>query len=399
MTMLERAQMGFEKIAPEGSSLRRHWPMAAAGGGALAVLLTGTIAFANLGAKPKEEEKVEPVAQVVTALAVEEREFAGRANVSGEVRPVQDVQVFAPAGGLRISEVLVDAGDYVAAGQPLARLDAGVAEAQLRAAEALMQEAKVEETRAAGDYARALAIADSGALSLEAIATRKAAADAAAARMGAQMAALSEVKARLQGGFVRAPVAGMVLERSARVGEFADQRALFRIAGGNRLEVAAEVSEADVLALRKGQQAEFRLSDGSRVTGTLRRPPVAIDSQRRTGEALFDLPRDARIRSGMYLRGEVVVDQRLALAAPLAAVSYSTGKPSVFVLSADDHARQVEVLLGPRDGDWVAIVDGLDPGQRIAAAGGGLLQDGDLIRSVEADGSVPASGTKPAKRG
>ncbi len=399
MTIVERAREGFDKIAPEGSTLRRRWPMAALGGGALAVVLGGALAFANKADKDEPAQTAEPVAQVVTAIAVSERNFMGRATVSGEARPVQDVQVFAPPGGLRISEVLVEAGDYVAAGQALARLDAGVAEAQLRGAEAVMQEAKVEETRTAGEYARALAIADSGALSQEAIATRKAAAESAAARMGAQMAALAEVKARLQGGFVRAPVAGLVLERTARVGEFADQRALFRIAGGNRLEVAAEVSEADILSLRKGQSAQFHLSDGSIVTGTLRRPPVAIDSQTRTGQALFDLPRDSRIRSGMYLRGEVVIDQRLALAVPQAAVSYSSGKPSVFVLSEDNRARQVDVVLGARDGEWVAVVQGLTQGKRIAAAGGGLLQDGDRIRSVAAEAIAPAPSAGKAERG
>lgn len=399
MTFLEHARQGFDKVAPVGSVLRRRWPMAAMGTGALAVVLTGAIAFANRGDQTQSEQAAEPVAQVVTAIKVAERSFAGRATVSGEARPVQDVQVFAPAGGLRISEVLVDAGDNVVAGQPLARLDAGVAEAQLRAAEALMQEAKVEETRAAGDYARALAIADSGALSQEAIATRKAAADAAAARLAAQMAALAEVNARLQGGFVRAPVAGLVLERTARVGEFADQRALFRIAGGNRLEVAAEVSEGDVLSLRKGQRAQFHLSDGTIVEGVLRRPPVAIDSQRRTGEALFDLPRDSRIRSGMYLRGEVVVDQRMALAAPMAAVSYALGKPSVFVLGQDNRAHRVEVVLGARDGDWVAVTEGLTSGQQIAAAGGGLLQDGDRIRSVFASTVAPVATGRDAERG
>lgn len=398
MTLIEQARQGLDKIAPEGSALRRRWPLAAAGGGALVIALTGALAFANRTDSADAEKAAEPETQVVTSIAVSERSFTGRATVSGEARPVDDIQVFAPVAGVRITQVLVDAGDYVQAGQPLARLDAGVAQAQLRAAEALMEEAKVEETRAAGDYARALAIEDSGALSQEAIAARKASANAASARMAAQMAALAEVNARLQGGFVRAPAAGMVLTRTARVGEFADQRALFRIAGANRLEVAAEVSEADVLALKKGQRAQFRLSDGSTVTGTLRRPPVAIDSQRRTGEALFDLPRDTRIRSGMYLRGEVVIDQRMALAAPQTAVSYSTGKPSVFVLSQDNRARQIEVVLGPREGDWVAVLDGLDPGQMIAAAGGGLLQDGDRVRSVAAS-AAPASTGKTAERG
>ena len=195
------------------------------------------------------------------------------------------------------------------------------------------------------------------------------------------------MKARLQGGFIRAPAAGLVIERSARVGELADQKALFRIAGGNRLEVAAAVSERDILSLTAGQNATFRTGDGEIVAAVLRRPPVAIDPNTGAGEALFDLPLDAPVRTGMYLRGEVAVEKSEHIAAPLTSISYASVSPSVFIVAAGK-AQLRPVELGPKSGEFVAILSGIEEGEMIAASGGAFLLDGDAVRIIDPDASA-----------
>ncbi|MBY0422078.1 MAG: efflux RND transporter periplasmic adaptor subunit, partial [Parvularculaceae bacterium] len=345
--------------------------------------IIGVIGFKVLAPKPKPAaataETGKMTAQLITAAPAELRSMSRRAPVSGDVRPVNDVRVFAPSTGVRVAQVLADIGDQVAAGAPLARLEAGVAEAQIRSAQAQLEAARVDQLRAVAEYKRAEAIAASGALSSEAIEARKAAADSATARYNAQRAALSEVNTRVGGGFVRAPVAGLVIERTARVGEFADRAELFRIVGDNRLEIAAQVSESDILALKVGQKAVFQASDGATVEATLRRPPVAISPETRTGEALFDLPPDTAIRSGMYLRGEVAIDKGEAIAVPQTAVSYATGEPSVFVVE-NGIAKRRAVTLGGRSGEYVAVLRGVAQGELVASSGGAFLQDGDAVR-------------------
>lgn len=364
--------------------------------GVFAAIVIGAIAVKTMQPKKPpaslaaQSDKL--TAQLITATAVENRSFSRMAPVSGDARPVNDVRVFAPVNGVRVAEILADIGDQVAAGAPLARLEAGVAEAQIRSAQAQLESARVDQVRAVAEYRRAAAIAESGALSAEAIEARKAAADSATARYNAQRAALSEVNTRVGGGFVRAPVAGLVIERRARVGEFADQQALFRIVGDNRLEVAAQVAEADILSLKAGQKATFRTSDGASVEAVLRRPPVAIDTASRTGEALFDLPADTAVRAGMYLRGEVEVNRGEALAVPQTAISYATGAPSVFVVE-NGVAKRRTVQLGGRVGDFVAVTGGLAQGEIVAASGGAFLQDGDPVRT-----STPTAAPAPAAR-
>lgn len=363
---------------------RRHAVRSVTGGVCLALALVAC-------GKKEEAAEAPPAAQLVRAVKVEARTFARTIAVSGEVRPVRDIQVFSPVNGVRILELMADEGDYVQAGQALARLEAGVAQAQQRAAEAAAQEAEVERVRTEAEYARALAIAESGAISREAIDARRAAAEAAAARADAQKAQTAELSARLAGGYVRAPAAGLVINRSAVLGSLADQRALFRIAADNQLEVAAEVSEDDVLALRRGMKARFRLGEADVVEATLRRAPASIASDTRTGQALFSLPRDNRVRAGMFLRGEAIAGEARLLAAPASAVSYAASSPSVFLL-VDGKAKRTPVVVGPRSGELVALLEGVDAGAVIAAQGGAFLEDGAPVRIAAEPAAAPSDG-------
>jgi len=323
-------------------------------------------------------------ALTVTVMTAQQGDFTRTLSVAGEARPRNDVRVFAPAQGVRIVELMVDEGDFVRAGQAMARLDAGVAAAQTSAAEAQVAEARAAAVRTREAAARAEAIKDTGALSVEAIEARKAEAAAAAARLNAAQAQLAEINARLQGGFVRAPQAGVVLSRTAQLGAPVDGQPLFRIAGGGALEVAVEVGEADILALKPGQEARFRLVDGTEVTAKLRRGAASIDSRTRTGAAVFDLPNDRALRAGMFVRGEALLPTQSLLSAPQTALVYDKGESFVFVLDADNRVRRMKVQVGPRSDNRVAILTGIDAGARVVAGGASFLRDGDLVRPIEA---------------
>lgn len=371
---------------------RRRKALIVIGGSIVAVVALLAVA-SRLGGDGAAPTPVSTV-QAVSVVTAQEQSFRTSVSLSGEARPVRDIQVAAPASGLRILEILVDEGDMVRAGQPMARLDTNVALAQIRSAQAGVAEAEAAAVRARGEYARAEAIRDSGALSAEAIEQRQAAATAADARLLAARAQLQEVNARLGGGYVRAPAAGLVIDRTAEVGRNVDGQVLFRIAAGNQLEVAAEVAERDALSLERGQTATFMLVDGTTVTGTLRRAPASINSRTRTGEALFNLPTGSRVRAGMYLRGRLDLAARTVVAVPQNSVLYSEGQPYVYTLNGENRVQRVDVLLGGRSGDLVEVVQGLEAGQRIVGAGGAFLSPGEQVRPL---GEAPPAGP-PAGR-
>ncbi len=350
-------------------------------GAGVAILVAILFVVSRLGGDGATHTPVD-TALAVSVINVSEHAVQPTISLNGEVRPVRDIQVTAPASGVRILELLVDEGDTVRQGQAMARLDTNVALAQIRAAEANVAQAQSAAVRARGEYQRAESIRDSGALSTEAIEARRSAAIAAEAQLAAARAQLSEVNARLGGGYVRAPASGKVIRRTAEIGRNVDGQVLFRIAAGNQLEVAAQVAEEEALALQVGQPATFTLVDGSTVEGRLRRLPGSIDSRTRTGEALFALAADSRVRAGMYVRGEAQLPAREVLAIPQSSVLYDNGQAYVFVLDGQNRAQRVNVALGVRDGDLVEIASGLELNQRLVGAGAAFLQPGDRVQPL-----------------
>mgnify|MGYP002777307044 CR=1 FL=1 len=385
----DAGQRAWDKATEgEDEQAKRRRVLLTLGGGIVAIIAVLSV-LSRIGGDNAVRTEA-PSALAVSAIVAEMQTLQGSVSLSGEARPVRDIQVAAPATGVRILQILVDEGDYVREGQAMARLDTALANAQTRAAQASVAEAESAAIRARGEYERAESIRDSGALSTEAIEQRRAAAAAADARLAAAQAQLAEVNARLGGGFVRAPAAGLVIDRMAEIGRSVDGQVLFRIAAGNQLEVAAQVAEADALALQEGQIATFTLVDGTTVEARLRRLPASIDSRTRTGEALFALPADTRVRAGMFLRGQALLAPREAIAAPQSSILYDNGQAYVFVIDANNRVRRANVALGMRSGENVEIVSGLDLNQRIVGSGAAFLQDGDEVRLLEAQPAATA---------
>ncbi len=377
--------------APDANKRRNKILMLTGGG--IAALIAVLFIASRIGGDGNIEAQP-ATAQAVSVVPVEARTFETQVSLNGEARPVRDIQVTAQASGVRILQILVDEGDTVRQGQPMARLDSALATAQTRVAQANVAEAQSSAVRARGEYERAESIRDSGALSAEAIEQRRAAAIAADARLAAAQAQLAEVNARLGGGYLRAPASGLVIDRTASLGAATEGQTLFRIAADNRLEVAAQVAEAEALALQEGQVATFSLVDGSTVQGTLRRLPASIDSRTRTGEALFALPSGTRVRAGMYLRGHADLPSREVIAVPQSSVLYESGQAYVLVLDDTSHVHRIDVQLAGRDGDWVEVIEGLSSGQRIVGSGAAFLQDGEQVRIL-----APASAPTPERPG
>ena len=406
--LLERAQKIFQRSEETPSPLvanetsvedpaaagRRRRIVSLAAIGLAAVAAAIYVASHFLAEQAPSQASVSQT-QVVSVIQVAQHGFTPHVSLLGEVRPKRDIHVFAPASGVRVLQLLADEGDTVRAGQPLARLDTAVANAQTTAAQANVAGAESDALRARDEYQRAESIRDSGALSPEQIEQRRAASAAADAKLAAARAQLAEINARLGGGYVRAPISGLVISRSVTLGAMVDQQEMFRIAGDNQLEVSAQVSESDMLALALQQQATFRLADGSTVQGALSRLPASIDERTRTGEALFDLPNDPRVRAGMHLSGDVNLAQREALAVPQDAIRYEDNRAYVFVVSGPaDHnvVRKTYVSLGAREGDMVEVTNGLNAGAQVVGSGAAFLRDGDPVRPAAA----PAPAQQPA---
>lgn len=168
---------------------------------------------------------------------------------------------------------------------------------------------------------------------------------------------------------LKATMDGTVIDRDGTLGEFAsEQRPLFTIADLGTMWVDLAVYRRDFERIRAGDAVSIDLGDGGKPIAAkidYVSPLSASDTQSTIARAI--VPNDGRLRSGLFVTGQVVLSTRAAdVAVRSSALQTLEGKTVVFVRSGDSfEAREVE--LGERDADWVEIKFGLLAGDVYAA--------------------------------
>lgn len=355
--------------------------------GAGAWLLAGRIRHA-----PQEAAAPKP-ALTVTTVRPQTVDLPRRLVANGNVAAWQEAVVGSEAGGLRLTDVRVNVGDRVKAGDVLAVFAADAVQADMAQATAALMEAEAAAADAANNAQRARTLKDSGALSAQQINQFATGAQTAQARVEAARAAVAGQRLRLRQTRVLAPDDGVISARSATVGAVVPAGAeLFRMIRQGRLEWRAEVTAAELGNIQPGAMAMLAAPGGAEVRGRVRMVAPTVDLQNRTALVYVDLlPPDngaLPLRAGMYTRGEFDLGSAPGLTVPQQAVVVRDGFSYVFRLNADNRVSQVKVRTGRRQGERVEIIEGIAPDTLLALDGAGFLNDGDLVR--RADG--PAAG-------
>jgi RND family efflux transporter MFP subunit len=351
---------------------------------------------------------------VVTAT---ERELVADIVVNGSLAAREEVMVGPEIDGARIVEILADEGEMVEKGQLLARLSRDLLEAEQAAVEAALARARtnvdmvqsqIEEARATleqaeADYERTRQLAKRGNASAASLDEREAAAKTARARLAtaqqnvrvaeAQVveaeADRAELMVRIGFTEIRAPAAGRISERTARVGALAAMAGnpLFRIVEDNDVELHAQVAEVQLARLAVGQPVEVvPVGRTTPIKGEIRLVAPQIDRQSRLGKVKIRLDDSEDLTIGTFARGRVEVDRQRGVAVPVTAVQFAVGHQEVQVVENDQVETRV-VELGIRTSDSVIVVKGLEAGEKIVAVSGTFLRDGDRVRPVPIQGA------------
>lgn len=283
---------------------------------------------------------------------------------TGSVEPVYWARV-GPAVRARLMEVLVEEGERVAAGRPMARLDD-------REARARAEEAAARARFAAEELGR-----------VRLLVTRDIAARAQLDRVESEARAARAVaeaaERRLDDYIVRAPAEGVVLRRDAEVGEVVDTpAALFWVGETAPLRVTAEVDEEDIARVRVGQRALLRADafPDQVLTAEVAQITPKGDTARKAYRVRLALPEDTPLRIGMTVEANIVLrEEAEAVLVPPAAVR--DGR--VFVVEKEiARARPVELgVQGPRAAE---IRRGLAPGESVVLEPPPALRDGQPVR-------------------
>lgn len=357
------------------------------------LLLAAVVAGLGLAACGKTEEApAKPRASLTITVTAARNGILERAvEASGTVVAWEDVLVGAETGGLTVVRLLVEEGDYVRQGQLLLQMNDSLLAAQRRQREASVASARASLAQATADLARARELKAQGYLAQAALDRSTAAEQTAAANLALAQASLTETLARLAQASVRAPVSGLIAQRTVVTGQIVSAGApLFRLVRDGRLELNAQVPESELAAVRSGQSAVVSTSDVGQAAGRVRIVTPQVDPQTRVGLARVALLDRGAFRPGMFAKVVINVGAQPAILAPQSSILYRDNKPGLFVIDANDVAHFRPVVTGARSGKDIEIRQGLAAGERVAVQGAGFLSEGDRVRVVAA----PAGGAR-----
>jgi RND family efflux transporter MFP subunit len=384
---------------PRAPRRRRLWPWLV---GAALLLAAGIAGFTGFGAAQTVETAPVTTAypsQAVTAL-----------NATGYVVAQRKAAVASKATG-RLEWLGVMEGSRVKQGEVIARLEnrdvaasREQAAANVRVAAANIEQARAELRDAESNLNRSRELAEKKYISASALDAAVARFDKAQAALRSSEASLAVAQANLKAAevaydqtLIRAPFDGIVLTKSANVGDnitpfsqAADTKgAVVTMADMDTLEVEADVAESSLGRIRVGQPCEIQLDavPDHRFPGVVNRIVPTVDRAKATVLVKIRfLERDARVLPDMsakvaFLEREVSAAERTPVTVvPKQAIVERGGEQAVFVVT-DGRAVRTRIEAGRAIGDAVAA-SGVKPGDRVIVKPLDRITDGERVKAA-----------------
>ncbi len=387
----------------------------AAAGAALKLGLVDTEAVkARLTLEPAPAATVASAqAPAVTVAEARTEDFVETVLVTGSLVAREEILVAPEVDGLKVLDIKADIGDRVKQGDVLAVLVAETLDAQIAQSDATLAradaaiaraksqivESEARDTEADAQLARAKPLVKSDYVSESVYDQREAAArtakaQLAAAREGLKLAEAEKSQAIAQrreidwrrgNTFVRAPAAGIVSQRNARIGSVAASAGepMFRIIADAEIELDAEIPDTRIPKVAVGQIARVETAGAAAAEGKVRLISPAVDPVTRLGRVRIFLGDNPSLKIGAFARATVETAKSRGLAVPQSAVSYRDDGAYVLAV-VNNQAKLTRVETGLLANGMTEIRSGLAAGDLVVAKAGTFLRDGDAVNPIAA---------------
>lgn len=312
------------------------------------------------------------------------------------------VRVFTPFAG-RVTEILVQPGTTVKAGQPLASLtspDFGVAQADARKAAA-------DSAVAAKALARQRELYGAGIVAQKELEQAQADAARAAADLQRTQAALRQYGAA-EGGSdgvnqrfaLRSPIDGLVVERNINPGMQLrpDQQPtapLFLVTDPSTLWAQVDASEADLSLFKPGVSVQLSTAayPGETFAGTVVKIADYVDPTARSIKVRLSVPNpDRRLKAEMFVTAKLPAASFKGISVPSKAVFLADNRNYVFVRTAANSFERRQVRVGVTMPGTSEILEGVKDGETVVTEGNLYLQD--ILRDATAVNAARAAEKK-----
>ena len=290
--------------------------------------------------------------------------YGATATLSSDI----DAPVLAKISG-EIVALVVEEGDWVEAGQLLARLDGERARLEVLSAQANLERAKKEYQRNAGLHKRGLISASMF--------------EGMRYDLAALEASYDLKRLNYEYSSIRATISGVVSARNVKLGQnLSLGEVAFRITDTTDLVAYLQIPQAELAKFAAGHTATLNVASmpGIEFPATIARISPTIDVRNGTFRATVVIDNTlGQLAPGMFGRFTIAYEMHAnALVIPAHALLDEDDQTTVYVVSDNEVVRRV-VQTGIKSGGRVEILGGLQDDDKIVVVGHSSLRDGSKV--------------------
>lgn len=297
----------------------------------------------------------------------------------GELEATRQVMVTSESSGL-VTAILFNAGARVHAGQTLVQLNDAPEQGQLI-------KLKAESVNAKAQLARTRTLFRQQAATQEQL-------DQVQANWQQLQGEIVRVQALIDQKRIKAPFSGVLGVRKVNTGQFIQAGdGMVSLTDAGEIYANITLPEHALPVIKTGLKMKITVDayPNQTFSGTISTIEPMIDRGTRTLLVQATLVNsDNRLSPGMFVKGSISLpDPQRIVSVPETAISYNAYGDFIYVVDKNDEnklvARQVYVQTGRRDGNHVAIVEGIKAGVRVITSGQLRINNGAPVEIASVD--------------
>ena len=340
----------------------------------VAIIFIGTFVFLYQKSQPKPTEYQELTPKVTDVLK--------STVITGKIEPRNEVNVKPQISGI-ITEICKQAGDYVQAGEVIAKVkvipDMGQlsnAQARVRLAGINLKQAQVDYTREEQLFKKQLVSADEYDKVKQALKQAKEEVVAAEDALEVVRDGVSKSNASASSTLIRSTISGIILDIPVKVGNsvilantFNDGTTIASVANMNDLTFRGNIDETEVGNLVVGMPMKITIGALQDLKFDADLEYISPKAVENNGANQFEVKaavrsvKGGKIRSGYSANAEIVLAKAMhVLTVPESAIEFSGDSTFVYVIKGSDDKKTYErkqVITGLSDGVNIEIKKGI----------------------------------------
>ena len=195
---------------------------------------------------------------------------------------------------------------------------------------------------------------------------------------------------------INSPVTGYITERNALPNMFVEPSTrLYTVADLSRVWVYAQVFQDDVGRIKPGDMAAIAVDSypGQTFSGRIEDILPQVDMATRTVRVRLAIANAGlKLKPGMFVNVDLKAGLGRQLVLPVPAVFQSGTRQLVFLNHGNGNLEPKEITVGPRVGDDLVVLKGLEPHQSIVTSANFLIDSESQLQSAAGSFAPPPPG-------